>query len=91
MQKGSSKTRTAHEEREEFDLVLMDVNMPRLGGIEAARRLRQNGFRRPILALTAHALGARSDDYGSGGYSGSLQKPFYPDTLTEAVMRATGR
>jgi CheY-like chemotaxis protein len=75
----------------QFDLLLMDVNMPRLGGIEATRRLRGRGFRLPILALTAHALGTHDAECRAAGFDGSLYKPFYPETLTEAVMRAIGR
>jgi CheY-like chemotaxis protein len=47
-------------ERERFDLVLMDVQMPRMGGLEATgiirQRERQIGRRTPIVAVTAHAM-----------------------------------
>lgn len=44
--------------KENPDLVLMDLNMPHVNGFEATRRLRQQGFRNPILVLT----GSESED-----------------------------
>lgn len=75
---------TAHEE---FDLILMDIQMPGLDGCETTRELRSRGFMRPIVAVTASALpherarglGAGCDDY--------LTKPVDRDLFFETLKR----
>ncbi|MFZ5739275.1 MAG: ATP-binding protein [Pseudomonadota bacterium] len=69
-----------------FDLVLMDVQMPILDGLEAARQIRrceaeQTGTRVPILALTANTLAEDRDACLTAGMDGFLIKPVDPDRL----------
>ena len=73
-----------------YDLVLMDIQMPRLNGIEVAKRIRnseagQPGRRTPILALTANAL--VEDRYAcfDAGMDGFLIKPLDREKLEEAL------
>ncbi|GEM_PF-2708467 len=70
-----------------YDLILMDVDMPGMDGIEAARQIRAlSGIKRiPIVAISAssrEALAARCDAAGMDGY---LEKPLRPDRLLAAI------
>jgi PAS domain S-box-containing protein len=78
-----------------YDLVLMDIQMPRLDGIEATKRIRASEAGRrvhatPILALTANAL--VEDRYAcfAAGMDGFLVKPLDRDKLTEALAGLAG-
>ena len=75
----------------DYDLVLMDLQMPVMDGYEAVRQLRQAGFARPILALTASA---RNEDQGACiavGFDGLLTKPFERTMLYAAILRLVQR
>lgn len=59
----------------DFDLILMDIEMPVMDGLSATRAMRKAGVRTPILALTAHALDVMQDKIGDAGFNGTLTKP----------------
>lgn len=75
----------------EFDVILMDVEMPGIDGTEATRRIRkaETGGKRhtPILALTAHAFVLHDDLIRSGGYDGYVPKPVEVSVLLEEMAR----
>jgi signal transduction histidine kinase/ActR/RegA family two-component response regulator len=60
----------------EFDAILLDMQMPELDGFEVARRLREADYRRPIIALTAHALADYREACFEAGCSTYFAKPF---------------
>ncbi|GAB6039664.1 response regulator [Endothiovibrio diazotrophicus] len=73
-----------------IDLVLMDVQMPDMSGIETTRRLsEQNGERGlpPIIALTAHAFPNQRQEFFDAGMSDCLTKPFTPEKLYSVMER----
>jgi signal transduction histidine kinase/CheY-like chemotaxis protein len=77
--------------RQPFDLVLMDVHMPGLNGLEAARVIRERerpaGGHIPIVALTASAMKGDRERCLEAGMDDYLSKPIRPDALYEMVGR----
>lgn len=68
-----------------FDLIFMDIQMPRMNGYEATTKLRASGFRRPIIAVTASALVDEQERCAQAGISDILVKPFRRKEI-EAVL-----
>jgi signal transduction histidine kinase len=71
-----------------FELVLMDIQMPHLDGLSAARRIREAGLRIPIIALTAHAMVEERSAYLAAGMDDHVTKPIDPRALARAIERA---
>ncbi len=68
-------------EGQDYDLVLMDCQMPEMDGYEAAARLRAKGFPQPILALTAHALAEERKKCLAVGMNDHVTKPIQAEEL----------
>ncbi len=74
-----------------FDIVLMDIQMPKMNGYEATQEIRQMNSALPILALTAHALADAQDLSLNAGMQGVVRKPIDPEQLVHAVLHHTGK
>ncbi|MBM7399930.1 signal transduction histidine kinase [Pseudomonas sp. M5] len=74
-------------EQEDFDLVLMDCNMPVMDGYEASRRIRQSGRwpALPIVALTANAMPEERERCRAAGMNDYLAKPFRREELLALI------
>jgi two-component system sensor histidine kinase/response regulator len=74
-----------------FDLVLMDVQMPEMGGFEATAKIRESehgrGTHVPIVAMTAHAMSGDRERCLAAGMDGYISKPIRALALTEVVER----
>ncbi|MZR63638.1 hybrid sensor histidine kinase/response regulator [Alcanivorax sp. DP30] len=81
-------------EKQRYDLILMDCEMPEMDGFEATRRIRQHEQRHalpstPIVALTAHILKEHKDRSFAAGMNAHLPKPVELNTLRETILRFT--
>jgi signal transduction histidine kinase/ligand-binding sensor domain-containing protein/CheY-like chemotaxis protein len=82
-------------ERQHFDLVLMDIQMPEMGGFEATAQIRareqRSGGRIPIIAFTAHALEGDRERCLNLGMDDYITKPIQPALLFAAIERQQRR
>jgi PAS domain S-box-containing protein len=81
---------------QDFDLVLMDIQMPRVSGVEATRRIRSHELARrrpvvPILALTANVMPDQVEAYRAAGIDGCVAKPINSEDLIAAISDAVAR
>ena len=73
---------------EDFDLVLMDIKMPVMDGHEATRTLRKCGYKKPIIAVTAHASEEDKQETIKAGCDSYLSKPINSKLLIETIIQA---
>jgi CheY-like chemotaxis protein len=80
-------------ERDSFDLVLMDIQMPEMDGLEAARRIRNaeanTGLRLPVVAMTARAMSGDREAILATGMDDYLEKPVQIDRLDAILLQAS--
>jgi CheY-like chemotaxis protein len=75
-----------------FDLILMDISMPKMDGVEAMNTIRKlengrGGRRIPIIAVSAHAMRQQIDHYLSVGFDGYVTKPVTAERLEAEISR----
>lgn len=74
----------------EYEVVLMDIQMPLIDGYQATTELRQAGYTRPIIALTAHALNEERERSLKIGCNSHLTKPISRRQLIETLVEHAG-
>ena len=72
---------------EEFDVVLLDIQLPKKDGLQVCRSLRARGLRVPIVALSASVLPEEVERTKAAGFDAFLSKPISPRELRDAVRR----
>ena len=77
----------------EFDVILMDVQMPNMSGLEAAAAIRTlergTGSHLPIVAMTAHAMKGDRERCLEAGMDGYISKPIQPDHMMDVIAQVT--
>ena len=94
VENGDAAIKAVDAARSAFDVVLMDVQMPVMGGFEATQAIRDrervSGRRLPIVALTAHAMQGDRERCLAAGMDGYVSKPIDADLLIETVEHMGG-
>lgn len=76
--------------RERPDLILMDIRMPVMNGIEATEKIRAISSDVPIVAVTAHVFYSEKEQALAAGCNTVVSKPYSPDDLRKTVRRLLG-
>jgi PAS domain S-box-containing protein len=89
---GNGQEALAHLEAQAYDLVLMDVQMPVLDGLEATRRIRADGRwpELPVIAVTAHAMADEIQRCHQAGMNDHIAKPINAEALARVMERWLG-
>ena len=90
---GSGQAALDAVKTQRFDLVLMDVQMPEMDGLEATRRLREDPTNKhlPVVAMTAHAMESDREKSLAAGMNDHLTKPIDPEELYRALVHWVGK
>ncbi len=73
-----------------YDLVLMDINMPVMNGLEATKRLREMGFTLPIIAMTANVGDRDKRAALDAGMNAFVEKPVRVEKIFSEIAKCLG-
>lgn len=85
-QAGDGCEAVAKVQEEEYDLVLMDWNMPNMLGIDAVKKIRELGKTMPIIMVTTEAEKSRVIEALKAGAQNYIIKPFEPSTIVSKIQ-----
>jgi CheY-like chemotaxis protein len=71
----------------QYDAILMDLQMPEMDGYAAVQELRRVGYKQPIVALTAHAMGEERQRCLASGFNSHISKPISRKVLLQTLVQ----
>lgn len=77
----------ARKELTNYDLILMDINMPHLDGVGATVEIRNTGLQIPIITMTANALKGQAESYLAKGMDDYIAKPVDRQLLLKTLLK----
>lgn len=72
---------------ESYDLILMDIHMPKMDGMECAQEIRKTNTTMPIIAITGNANNYSMEEFNEAGINDFLPKPLNYDQMLEMVNK----
>ena len=79
------------KETNDYKIIFLDIMMPKMGGVETLRKLKEMGVSIPIIALTADAIQGRENTYLEAGFSAYLAKPMDKKEVKKALVKFLGK
>ena len=86
----SDASEALRKAKNNYDLILMDIRLPDMDGVEAARRIKNTERNVPIIAMTANVMPEQVARYQAAGMSDCIGKPFDADVLLGTISRCVG-
>jgi len=71
----------------DYDVILMDIHMPEVDGVEATRRIRENLYQKPIVMVTADVMSSYQNDLGKNHFSDYIEKPINENQLWNVLNK----
>jgi PAS domain S-box-containing protein len=78
-------------EKDDFDIIFMDINMPILDGISATKILRENGYTKPIVSLSANVIESDKKIFLEAGVDDTLNKPIILEEFEKVLQKYLGK
>lgn len=79
------------KEPNDYRIIFLDIMMPKMGGVETLRKLKEMGVNIPIIALTADAIQGRENTYLEAGFNAYLAKPIDKIILKKLLVKLLGK
>lgn len=88
---GDGRSAVREALKNSYDVILMDIQIPEIDGVQVTKTLREQGYKWPIVALTAHAMKEEVEVFMKSGFNSHLSKPIDISRLVREVAHLASR